>query len=69
MRTGDRLRNASPSLDHLMGTDTIGRDVFSRLLHAGRISLLVAFAVTFISESIGALVGAISGLLWRYRWT
>jgi peptide/nickel transport system permease protein len=58
---GDRFRNASPSLDHLMGTDSIGRDVFSRLLHAGRISLMVAFVVTLVSEAVGALVGAISG--------
>jgi peptide/nickel transport system permease protein len=58
---GDRLRNASPSLEHLMGTDTIGRDVLSRLMHAGRISLLVAFAVVFISESFGAFIGAVSG--------
>lgn len=58
---GNRLRNASPSVDHLMGTDTIGRDVLSRLLHAGRISLLVAFVVTLIVESVGAIVGAISG--------
>jgi len=58
---GDRLRNASPSVDHLMGTDTIGRDVLSRLLHAGRISLLVAFTVVLISESIGSVIGAISG--------
>ncbi len=59
--TGHRLRNASFSSSHFMGTDTIGRDVFSRLLHAGRISLLVAFSVTIITETIGALLGAISG--------
>ncbi len=58
---GDRFRNASPSVDHLMGTDSIGRDVLSRLMHAGRISLLVAFSVVFIGESTGALIGAISG--------
>ena len=58
---GARLQNASPSLQHLMGTDTIGRDVFSRLLHAGRISLLVAFTVVIVSESLGALIGAVSG--------
>ena len=59
--TGHRLRNASFSSSHLMGTDTIGRDVFSRLLHAGRISLLVAFSVTLITETIGAFLGAVSG--------
>ncbi|MCP4538981.1 MAG: ABC transporter permease [Chloroflexi bacterium] len=58
---GQRLRNASFDRSHIMGTDTIGRDVFSRLLHAGRISLLVAFSVTIITETIGALLGAISG--------
>jgi peptide/nickel transport system permease protein len=59
--TGLRLRNASLSAQHLMGTDTIGRDVFSRLLHAGRISLTVAFIVTIVSEIFGALMGAVSG--------
>ncbi len=54
-------RNAPPSLEHVMGTDRIGRDVFSRLLFAGRISLFVAFTVVLISETFGAVVGAISG--------
>lgn len=58
---GNILRNAPPSAAHWMGTDSIGRDVFSRLLYAGRISLAVAFVVTFIQETIGALVGAFSG--------
>ncbi|GAB4579727.1 MAG: ABC transporter permease [Anaerolineales bacterium] len=59
-------KNAPPSLDHLMGTDGIGRDVFSRLLYAGRISLLVAFTVTFISLIIGVFVGGISGYYGGY---
>jgi peptide/nickel transport system permease protein len=58
---GQILRNAPPSGDHIMGTDAIGRDVFSRLLYAGRISLLIAFVVTICAESIGAIVGAVSG--------
>lgn len=53
--------NAPLSLEHLMGTDRIGRDVFSRLLYAGRISLFVAFSVVIFSESVGAIVGAVSG--------
>ena len=55
------LRNAPPSAQNLMGTDNIGRDVFSRLLYAGRISLSVAFIVVMVRVSIGVLVGAISG--------
>lgn len=59
--TGAIIKNAPPSFQFIMGTDNIGRDVFSRLLYAGRISLLIAFVVTLIAETIGALVGAISG--------
>jgi peptide/nickel transport system permease protein len=58
---GQILKNAPPSLKHLMGTENIGRDVFSRLLHAGRISLLVAFVVVAISLFIGVVIGGISG--------
>jgi peptide/nickel transport system permease protein len=58
---GQILRNDPPSMDHLMGTDNIGRDVFTRLLYAGRISLTVAFIVTLFSMVIGVLVGAFSG--------
>ena len=54
-------RNASPSGKFLMGTDSIGRDVFSRLLFAGRISLAVAFVVTLFAETAGSIIGAISG--------
>jgi peptide/nickel transport system permease protein len=46
---------------HYMGTDNIGRDYFSRLIYAGRISLTVAIMSVFISEVIGIIVGAISG--------
>lgn len=46
---------------HYMGTDNIGRDYFSRLIYAGRISLTVALLSVVISEFIGIIVGAISG--------
>jgi len=58
---GQIIKNDPPSMEHLMGTDNIGRDVFSRLLYAGRISLLVAFIVTFFSIILGVVVGAVSG--------
>ena len=58
---GAIYRNAPPSGKFLMGTDSIGRDVFSRLLFAGRISLAVAFVVTFFAETAGSIIGAVSG--------
>jgi peptide/nickel transport system permease protein len=63
---GAIYRNAPPSLKFLMGTDSIGRDVFSRLLYAGRISLTVSFVVTILGETLGALIGAISGYYGGY---
>ena len=46
---------------HYMGTDNIGRDYFSRLIYAGRISLTVALLSVVISETLGIIVGAVSG--------
>lgn len=46
---------------HYLGTDNIGRDYFTRLLYAGRISLSVALFSVFISEVIGVVIGAVSG--------
>src|SRR5690606_2993969 len=43
--------------DHLLGTDELGRDVFSRLVASIRISLLIAFASTLISSTLGVLLG------------
>jgi len=50
-----------PSRDHLMGTDDMGRDVFSRILYAGRVSLTVGFLATSISLIFGMIVGGLSG--------
>jgi len=50
-----------PSRLHLLGTDELGRDVFSRMIFGSRISLSVGFAAVFISTLIGLLVGAVSG--------
>jgi peptide/nickel transport system permease protein len=46
---------------HVLGTDNLGRDIFSRVIHGARVSLLVAFAVVFISGIIGVTLGAMSG--------
>jgi peptide/nickel transport system permease protein len=46
---------------HLLGTDKLGRDIFSRLLYAGRISLGVALVVTFLNIMLGTVIGASAG--------
>lgn len=51
----------SPSSQHLMGTDGLGRDVFSRMLFGARISLLVGIVAVGIATAIGVMLGAISG--------
>ncbi len=53
--------NSSPSLEHPMGTDELGRDVLFRILVAGRLSLFIAFTVVFVSEIFGMFLGAVSG--------
>jgi len=50
-----------PSMEYPLGTDQIGRDLLARILYGGQISLLVAFAATAISVTIGIAYGAISG--------
>ena len=47
--------------NHVLGTDNLGRDIFSRVIHGSRVSLLVAFAVVFVSGLIGISLGAVSG--------
>ena len=51
----------SPSLNHLFGTDELGRDYFTRTIYGGRISLIVGILAMIISTSIGVIVGTISG--------
>jgi peptide/nickel transport system permease protein len=50
-----------PSSAHWMGTDGLGRDVFSRMLFGARISLLVGFVAVGIATAIGVVLGAIAG--------
>ena len=54
-------RLLSPSWAHPFGTDELGRDVFTRVLYGGRISLPAAFIVVLCGASVGALLGAIAG--------
>jgi peptide/nickel transport system permease protein len=50
-----------PSAEHWLGTDRVGRDVWSRTLHGGRVSLAVGFSAALVSMSIGIVLGALSG--------
>lgn len=61
-----RDRFQDPSLEHLLGTDHLGRDLFSRVLHGGRIALGVALFTTATSLIIGIVLGLIAG--YGPRW-
>lgn len=50
-----------PSWEHLMGTDDLARDIFSRVVHGARLTLMVVALVAIIATPIGLLVGTVSG--------
>ena len=49
------------SLDHPLGTDRLGRDILSRVIYGGQVSLLLAFSVLAIGGSVGVALGLVSG--------
>jgi peptide/nickel transport system permease protein len=51
-----------PSLEHLFGTDALGRDLFARVVYGARLSLLVGIASTILSVALGAIIGVVAGL-------
>lgn len=61
----DNISGVGPSIaeHHWLGTDSIGRDVLTRTLYGGRISLAVAFIASFVSLVIGVSYGAIAGYI------
>ena len=51
----------APSSEHILGTDDLGRDVFTRLLYGGRVSIIVGIASMTVQLVIGVIMGAIAG--------
>jgi peptide/nickel transport system permease protein len=56
-------RLQGPSLQHLMGTDGVGRDILSRLIAGARTTLLIGVTSSFIGVTIGTIIGVVSGYL------
>ena len=70
-----RERLQEPSSVHWLGTDELGRDALARLLHGGRVSLLVGVSAALLSSVLGILIGAVAGYYGKLtdtllmRWT
>ncbi len=54
-------RLQEPGLSHLLGQDSLGRDILSRIIYGSRVSLKVGFLTIFISGIIGTLIGSVAG--------
>jgi peptide/nickel transport system permease protein len=52
---------ARPSEDHLLGTDHLGRDIYSRIVHGARVSLIVGIGSTLLGSVLGGVIGLLSG--------
>ena len=59
-------RLAAPSYDHLFGTDSLGRDVFSRVIYGARISVVSGIAVITAATTFGIAAGTLAG--WKGGW-
>ncbi|TML88736.1 MAG: ABC transporter permease [Actinobacteria bacterium] len=57
---------AGPSASHWFGTDELGRDQFTRIIYAGRISLAIGLSVAVVSTAVGSLIGAAAGYFGRW---
>lgn len=61
VNVGEKLQGISSK--HILGTDDLGRDLFTRALYGGRVSLLVGFSSMIVSVIIGTCIGTISGYM------
>jgi peptide/nickel transport system permease protein len=58
-------RLSPPSISHVFGTDELGRDILSRVMHGARISLRIGVLVIILSGGLGAIIGGISGYIGK----
>ena len=59
------LVRATPSREHILGTDNLGRDMLARILYGGRMTLKIAFVSTILAAIFGSIVGLLSGYFGR----
>jgi peptide/nickel transport system permease protein len=57
---------AGGSWEHVLGTDHLGRDVLSRLIHGARVSVVVGFTAVIVAGVLGTVLGIVSGYLGRW---
>jgi len=60
-RPNPLMVNTPPSAEHLLGTDEVGRDILSRLIYGGRVSLTVGVLSMVVSLSVGTVLGGVAG--------
>lgn len=61
IKQNTEIRREGPSSDHWMGTDHLGRDIFARIIHGSRVSLMVGFVAVGLALIVGGILGAIAG--------
>ena len=59
MNSAEKLQGIS--LRHIMGTDNMGRDVFSRVMYGSRVTILIAIGTIIIGAGVGTIIGAVTG--------
>jgi len=55
-----------PSPKHLLGTDELGRDLFTRVVYGGRVSLMIGFTASLVAVTVGTLVGLVAGYFGKW---
>jgi len=58
-----------PSAQHLLGTDTLGRDILTRIMYGTRTSLMIGLVAIFVSGIIGSILGLLAGYLGKWVFT